>query len=55
MGWTGHVASIGEKTGAHGVLMENSEGTRIGRPTCKWEDNIQMDLRKTIQTNGRLL
>jgi hypothetical protein len=28
-----------------GVLVEKLEGKRpLGRPTCRWEDNIEMDL-----------
>jgi hypothetical protein len=29
------------------VLVENPEGRRpLGRPNCRWEDNIKMDLKK---------
>jgi hypothetical protein len=45
--WAGHVARMGEKRGAHSVLVEKSEGRRpLRRPRPRWEDNIKMDLRK---------
>ena len=29
------------------VLVRNTEGERpLGRPRCRWEDNIKMDLQK---------
>ena len=29
------------------VLVRNTEGERpLGRPRCRWEDNIKMDLRE---------
>jgi len=31
----------------HRVLVGNPEGKRsMGRPTCRWEDNIKMDLQE---------
>jgi hypothetical protein len=37
----GHVARIGEKRGAHRILVERPEGRRsLGRPRRRWEDNI---------------
>jgi hypothetical protein len=38
MRWTGHVARMGEKRNAYKVL--------VGRPRCRWVDNIKMDLRE---------
>jgi len=33
MGWAGHVASMGERRGVHGVLVGKPEGKRpLGRP-----------------------
>jgi len=47
MGWTGHVARMGEGRGVYSVLVGKPEGRRpLGRPRRKWEDNIRMDLRK---------
>ena len=47
MRWAGHEARMGESRGVYGVLMEESEGKRsLGRPKCRWEGNIKMDLRK---------
>jgi hypothetical protein len=42
MRWMGHVAHMGERRGAHRVLMAIPEGKRpLGRPTLRWEDNIK--------------
>jgi hypothetical protein len=42
----GHVARIGEKRNAYGILVGKPEGKRLlGRPRRRWEDNIKMDLR----------
>jgi hypothetical protein len=36
---------MGEDRGVHRVLAGKPEGKRpLGRPRCKWEDNIKMDL-----------
>jgi hypothetical protein len=45
--WAGHVARMGEERGVHRVLVGKPEGKRpLGRPRCRWEDNIKMDLQK---------
>jgi hypothetical protein len=45
--WAGHVARIGEKKGVYRVLVGEPEGKRPpGRPRCRWEDNIKMDLQE---------
>jgi hypothetical protein len=47
MRWTGHVARIGEKRNAYGILVGNPEGKRpLGRPCRRWVDNNKMDLRE---------
>jgi hypothetical protein len=47
MRWAGHVARMGEVTGAYNILVGRSEARRpLGRPGCKWEDSIKMDLRE---------
>jgi len=47
MRWAGHVARMGEGRGVHRVLVGKLEGKRpLGRPRCRWEDNIKMDLRE---------
>jgi hypothetical protein len=38
MRWAGHVARMGEGRGVYRVL--------VGRPRCRWEDNIRMDLKE---------
>ena len=38
---------MGEKRGVYGVLGGKPEGNRtLGRPRCRWEDNINMDLQE---------
>jgi hypothetical protein len=45
MMWAGHVAQIGEKRSVCRLLVGNPEGKRpLGRPRCRWIDNIKMDL-----------
>ena len=47
MRWAGHVARMGEGRGVHRVLVGKPEGKRpLGRPRCRWEDNIKMDLQE---------
>jgi hypothetical protein len=36
---------MGERIGAYRALVGKPDGRRpLGRPRCKWEDNIKMDL-----------
>jgi len=43
----GHVARLGDRRGVYKVLVGRPDGkTPLGRPTCRWEDNIKMDLRE---------
>jgi len=45
--WAGHVARMGEDRGVHRVLVGKPEGRRpLGRPRCRWEDNIKVDLQE---------
>jgi hypothetical protein len=45
MRWVGHVARMGEVRGAYNILVGRPEGRRpLGRPRCRWEDNIKMNL-----------
>jgi hypothetical protein len=47
MRWAGHVAHMGEKRGAYGILVGRPEGRRpLGRPRHRWENNIKMDLQE---------
>jgi hypothetical protein len=37
----------GEKRNAYRILVGKSEGKRqLGRPRCRWVDNIKIDVRK---------
>jgi hypothetical protein len=47
MRWAGHVARMGEVRNAYNILVGKPEGRRpLGRPRCRREDNIRMDLRE---------
>jgi len=47
MRWAGHVAHMGEERGVYRFLVGKPEGRRpLGRPRCKWVDNIWMDLQE---------
>jgi len=47
MRWAGHVAHMGERINAYGVLVEKPEGKRrLGRHRRRWDDNIKMDLQE---------
>jgi len=47
MRWPGHVAGMGERSGAYRVLVGKPEGKRpLGRPRHGWEGNIKMDLQE---------
>ena len=45
--WAGHVACMEQSRNVYRVLVGKPESKRpLGRPRCKWEDNIKMDLRE---------
>ena len=45
--WAKHVARMGERMGVYRVLVVKHEGKRpLGRPRCRWEVNIKMDLQE---------
>ena len=49
----GHVARMGERRGVYRVLVGKPEGKRaLGRPRCRWEDNIKMDLQELGRGSG---
>jgi hypothetical protein len=40
-------SAYGKRRGVYRVLVRKPEGKRpIGRPRCRWEDNIKMDLQE---------
>jgi hypothetical protein len=39
MRWTGHAAHMGK--------MRNGYSTVVGKPRCRWEVDIRLDLRET--------
>ena len=47
MRWAGYVAFMGEEKWVYRVLVRKPEGKRpLGRPRCRWVDNIRMDLQE---------
>jgi hypothetical protein len=53
MRWAGHVARMGVEKGVYRVLVGKPEGKRpMGRPRCRWEDNIKMDLQEVGEGRG---
>jgi len=45
MRWAGHVARMDLERGVYRVLVGKLEGMGpLGRPRCRWVDNIRMDL-----------
>jgi hypothetical protein len=47
MRWAGYVAWMGEGRVVYRVLVGKPEGKRpLGRPRCRWEDDIKMDLQE---------
>ena len=41
------MARMREGRGVHRILVGKPEGKRtLGRPRCRWEDNIKMDLQE---------
>ena len=47
MRWAGQVVRMGEGRGVYRVLVGKPEGKRpLGRPRCRREDNIKMDLQE---------
>jgi hypothetical protein len=45
--WAGHVASMGEMRKEYTILVRKPDEKRpLGRPTCSWEYNIKMVIRK---------
>jgi hypothetical protein len=47
--WAGHVARMGEKMNAYGILVGKPEGKRpLGRPRRRWVDSIKIDLGEIV-------
>jgi hypothetical protein len=53
MRWAGPVARMGERRGAHRVLVAKPEGKiPLGSPMRRWVDNIKMDLQEVGWGHG---
>jgi hypothetical protein len=48
---TGHIARMGDKRNAYRMVGKPEAKRPLGRPKCRWVDNIKMDLRE-IGWNG---
>jgi hypothetical protein len=49
----GHVARMGENRNSYTILVGKSEGKRsLGRPRCRWVNNIKMDIRDRMGWYG---
>jgi hypothetical protein len=49
MRWAGHVARMRAKINAYRILVGKPEEKRpLGRPNCRWVDNINIDHREII-------
>jgi hypothetical protein len=47
MRWAGHIARIWEKGNAYRMFVRKPDCNRpLGRPKCRWVNNVKMDLRK---------
>jgi hypothetical protein len=47
MRWEGNVARMGEMRNAYEIFVGKPRGKRpLGRPKCRWEDNIRIGLRE---------
>ena len=47
MRWAGQVECMNEERGMYRVLVGKPEGRRlVGRPRCRWVDDIRMDLQE---------
>jgi hypothetical protein len=48
MGWAEHIARTEETRIAYKIFVGKPERKRPhGRPMCRWEDNMKLNLRKT--------
>jgi hypothetical protein len=53
MRWAGHVARMVEERGVPRVLVGKPEEKRpLGRPRCRWEDNIKTDVQEVKGGRG---
>jgi len=44
MRWAGHLACMGDRSGAYRFLVgQPGERKLLGRPRCRWENNLKLD------------
>jgi hypothetical protein len=44
MRWAGHVACMGGFINAYKILVGNLKGRELEKRSCRWDDNIRIDL-----------
>jgi hypothetical protein len=48
IGWVGNVACLGKRRGAYRTLVEKPRANRmLGRPGCRWDDNVTINVGET--------
>jgi hypothetical protein len=47
MRWTGHVACMVEMKNMYKILACKADGKILGRPRCRWKDNIRNGILNT--------
>ena len=53
--WAGHVARMQEGRSAFNTLTGKPTGKRpLGRPRCRWKDNIRFDLEEKWMSMGEI-
>jgi hypothetical protein len=47
-GWARNVACLGTRTGAYRILVEKPRANSLlGRPRCRWDDNVMINVGET--------
>jgi len=52
MRWIGDVACIGETRSSYGVSVGNLRERPLGRPRCRWEGSIKINLQEVVWGHG---
>jgi hypothetical protein len=46
--WAGHIAGMGKKECIQDIGGNARRKTLLGRPRCRWVDNVKMNLRHIV-------